>query len=692
MKRWFLAWIAVISLALSSVLLPGCDRGGSDALNSQEAEKNRYALAEQRAEKSKDTVPRQEDEEKESVLSEQTEGERSRTGKGSVPLLSCLYFDESSFINAVSSAVVYDDNISGLKGGIVPHHLLAGAMIASFWKTVSRQDYDLIVIIGPDHNRKGRTAITTVSSGFATIYGDVWAEEGLVNALIGENLLSEDAAVMEADHALSSHMPFISYYMPGTPILPLLVKGNCGAEKIKALSDSILSLTEGRNVLFVASMDFSHYLPLEEANRMDEYTEKALADFDCDRIMGMTNDHLDSRPSAVFLLNTMIRQTSKTMVKWDHSNSDIISNSDTGYTTSYFLFGFFEESEKTQPMSQGTVNIMAVGDIMLGRGVADSLKACGLDFIYPFQEVRSILDRGDIVFGNLEHPITERKESLDPAFKYILKCEKNAVSGLTFAGFNVLSLANNHIMDYYEGGLTDTLEILDSNGIARTGAGRNPDEARNPAVVEINGVKVGFLAYSDFAEAVYKGNPSIKFGAEAGKGGVAPLKPEYIREDIEKIRKDVDILAVSLHWGIEDSYEITDRQTEIAHRICDFGADIILGHHPHRFQGIEIYHGKPIVYSLGNFIFDQVPENQESFILSLTYEGSTLVGLEASPVRTTAQNQVVPLDSREAEEMVARQLQLSQALGTQCRFTEPALVYQVHGVGSDVSGKEKAEP
>ena len=151
-----------------------------------------------------------------------------------------------------------------------------------------------------------------------------------------------------------------------------------------------------------------------------------------------------------------------------------------------------------------------------------------------------------------------------------------------------------------------------------------------------------------------------------------------MKEDIRFLREKVDILIISLHWGTEDSYEVTEEQVQLAHRICDLGADIILGHHPHRFQGIEIYNGKPIVYSLGNLIFDQVPENQESFLLHFTYEGSALQALRATPVRTVDHCRIVPQKGKAAQEMLQRQIQLSQQLGTSCTLENDTLVYEIN--------------
>ena len=270
-----------------------------------------------------------------------------------------------------------------------------------------------------------------------------------------------------------------------------------------------------------------------------------MRDFDYDKIAVMTNDHLDSRPSALFMLNTMSKLSAKDMQKWDHSNSDIISKANTGYTTSYFLFGFFSGKQNEQVPAK--TNIIAAGDIMLGRGVAKSLKARGASFSYPFVEVESILEQGDIVFANLEHPLTERVESLDPKSKIVLRAEPEAVSGLAFAGFNMVSLANNHMMDYYKGGLLDTLEVLKTNQILHAGAGESLQQAREPAILQKNGFRAGVLAYTEMAGIVHPGNPPLRFAADASQAGVAPLKLDWIEEDIRFLREKVDILIISLH-------------------------------------------------------------------------------------------------------------------------------------------------
>lgn len=323
------------------------------------------------------------------------------------------------------------------------------------------------------------------------------------------------------------------------------------------------------------------------------------------------------------------------------------------------------------------LRFIAVGDIMLGRGVEYWIKKNGGGYESSFAKVRHLLEQGDIVFGNLECPLTPSDKGLSKNGKIVLKGEPESVTALTSAGFNLLSLSNNHIMDYYEKGLFDTMELLDRHDIVHAGGGRNIDEARKMAVIEKNGIKIGLLAYTDMAEIVFAGSPYLSFAAGPEKSGVAPRKLETIREDIQKNRSQVDLLAVSLHWGIEESFRVTEEQVEFAHTLIDDGADIILGHHPHQFHGIEIYNGKPILYSMGNILFDQnESENMESFIVDMQYKGTELIGLSAVPVRILKKSYVEVQTGKDAAEILARQVDLSRRLGTEPAVENDVLIYK----------------
>jgi poly-gamma-glutamate capsule biosynthesis protein CapA/YwtB (metallophosphatase superfamily) len=328
-----------------------------------------------------------------------------------------------------------------------------------------------------------------------------------------------------------------------------------------------------------------------------------------------------------------------------------------------------------KPADEPLLRFIAVGDIMLGRGVGMRLQKYG-SYDRAFANVSAVLKQGDVVFANLESPLTKSTHSLDPKRKIVLKAKPEAVGALTGAGFNLISIANNHMMDYYETGLFDTMSILSTNQILFAGSGKNIDEARKPAIIVKNGLKIGLLAYSDMAELVFAGDPYLRYSADKDQSGISPRKYEAVIEDVRKLRGQVDLLAVSLHWGAEDSFTVSDEQREFAHKLIDEGVDVILGHHPHQFQGIEMYKGKPVFYSMGNFLFDQnESENMESFIIDMKYKGTELSELSAIPVRILDKSTVEIQTGTNAANIIARQTELCRELGTPPGIVNDRLVF-----------------
>ena len=246
-------------------------------------------------------------------------------------------------------------------------------------------------------------------------------------------------------------------------------------------------------------------------------------------------------------------------------------------------------------MSDQVIRFAAVGDIALTHGYDGLLAEKGP--YYPFDRVKSLLSEKDILFCSLEAPMSVRGET------YPLKCSLRTqpayISGIKAAGFNVVSIANNHILDYGVDAFFDTIDTLKHHGIRYFGAGMDLMEARRPEILEIRNLKIGFLGYCDVVvDSPFYATPSGR--------GVAPLKIEYIEEDIGLLKERADIVVVSLHWGVENwSYPSPD-QIRTAHRVIDCGADLILGHHPHVLQGIEKYRVGVIAYSLGNFMFSDI--------------------------------------------------------------------------------------
>jgi hypothetical protein len=220
----------------------------------------------------------------------------------------------------------------------------------------------------------------------------------------------------------------------------------------------------------------------------------------------------------------IVSMYSKAKPSFEDKGSGIeIESTDYGTKQADSLEEVQEVQEIQEVQEEIQLKIVAVGDILLGRGVGMRLERDQKGYIYPFELVAPILKTGDVIFANIEEPFTDSTHSLNPNMKYVLKNKIESFEAIKHAGFNIVNLANNHILDYYEKGLFDTLELLNSNEIAHAGAGRNLEEARKPAIIEKNNTKIGMISYTDMAEYIYDGEPQISFAAGENKAGVAPI-------------------------------------------------------------------------------------------------------------------------------------------------------------------------
>lgn len=270
----------------------------------------------------------------------------------------------------------------------------------------------------------------------------------------------------------------------------------------------------------------------------------------------------------------------------------------------------------------GERRLIFVGDIMLSRGVGRKMQSLG-DWTYPFQKVAQRLGSADLTFGNLECPVSDVGRNLHHLYSF--RADPKAIQGLTFAGFKVLSVANNHMDDWGRPALGDTLRRLRQVDIRPVGAGANDLEAHYPMLVDLGGVKLAFLAYVEI--------PPRDAAAGIDRPGVAWLEPERVLADIRFTRPLADVVIVSLHWGVEYAPRPDRRQVELAHQMIDAGADLIVGGHPHVVQPLEEYRGRWIAYSLGNFIFDQNwPATHRGLMLEVTLRGKRIAEVRPLPV------------------------------------------------------------
>ena len=243
------------------------------------------------------------------------------------------------------------------------------------------------------------------------------------------------------------------------------------------------------------------------------------------------------------------------------------------------------------------VSVAVTGDVMFARKMPNVLSMDSS----PFAGVSDVVSNVDLLLVNFENAATSSGNavkgdvplSCDPSYVPLLKANNNTVA----------SLANNHAFDYGIEGMKDTVKNLNDAGITPIGAGETEDEAHQAVVKEINGRKITILNYMDsnnFAEYSYDVMPYAN--------GSTPGYSAYDSADAQKQiaeHNDSDMIIAYLHFGNEYSNSPNEDQVKIAHELIDYGADVVLGSHPHVTQGIEVYKGKPVFYSLGNFIFDQ---------------------------------------------------------------------------------------
>jgi poly-gamma-glutamate synthesis protein (capsule biosynthesis protein) len=268
--------------------------------------------------------------------------------------------------------------------------------------------------------------------------------------------------------------------------------------------------------------------------------------------------------------------------------------------------------------SSETVTLLAVGDVSPNRDDPPSI----------FRFCRDTFQRADLVWGQLEAPISDRG---DPTFNpynrggCVLSSANASALGERGAGFDVMSFAGNHALDYGHDAFFDTIDVLKEYGIAVSGVGKDIHEARQAAILEKKGTKFGFLAYLSVLPLGYDADEQRpgcaplwawhayrQFDWQVGSPPeiVSHLYPEFkqaMEEDVRALRSQVDVVVVSMHAGVHYVPAfVTMYQKEAAHAAIDAGADIVLQHHAHILQGIEFYKGKPIFYSLGNFALEHM--------------------------------------------------------------------------------------
>ena len=293
------------------------------------------------------------------------------------------------------------------------------------------------------------------------------------------------------------------------------------------------------------------------------------------------------------------------------------------------------------------LDMAVVGDIMLGRTVNTKMVAYQ-DYLYPYRKLRDELLTADLRVANLECTVTDTAPIPTDPMTFTFVSAKRAITGLTFAGFDALTVANNHADGCGPSALLDMVTNLRGAGIAVTGGGNTLDEARQPAVIASKGVLVAILGYDMIQPQGAYATPS--------SAGLAPVDLTTLPADIAAARSQADLVIPYFHWGIEYTKDPTTDQQRTARAAIDAGADMVLGNHPHWIQGIESYKGKLIIYSFGNCIFDQdwSRPTLEGLLIHFYWRAGRLVSVRFVPTLDEDRCQPRIMSQAEAVDSFAR--------------------------------------
>ncbi len=283
--------------------------------------------------------------------------------------------------------------------------------------------------------------------------------------------------------------------------------------------------------------------------------------------------------------------------------------------------------------------IIATGDVIPARSVnyqANSRR----NFRWPFEKTVQVLENADLTLINLESPLIPNCPLTNSGM--IFCGDVRNIEGLVFAGVDVANLANNHLENYGEKGITSTVQVLSENGIL-------PVLEDQPQVKDVRGLRFGFAGFHDLVQ------PQLTIEKDYA---------DKIASQVAELKKQSDIVIVSFHWSAEYTSTPSQRQGDLAHLAVDSGADLVIGNHPHWIQPVEIYHDKLIVYAHGNFVFDQMwsEKTKEGVVGLYTFLDNRLIDAEFLPVKIVDFGQPYFLEGASKEKILREMKEESSKL------------------------------
>lgn len=474
---------------------------------------------------------------------------------------------------------------------ILPHFDFAKEKRLEFLKTISQKiSPKKIIVVSVNHYNQGNADILTTDRTWQLKDLSLPINQPLLNDLTkGEDKLvesSEEAFVNE--HGIKNILPDLATFFPKAEYLPIIIKDKTPKDKIEQLIKHLSSSCDG--CLLVASIDFSHYLPNSLAQIHDQMSLSALINLDEEKGWSAETDS----PQGLFLAVQWAEVfKAEKFSLFYHSNSGDQSKSDDLETTSYIL-GYYTDSNLASKTREKSSTFVIAGDLMLDRGVYHQFKEKGLNHVFDNFGSR-VFWGTDLALVNLEGPISPEPiiDDSTPG-NLVFNFPPETTEVLKFLHLNAVSLANNHTLNAGQKGFEATKNALAAAGIKSIGKENSFDEK---SILRIEGkIPLSIIALNQLASPEQK----------------------QIKEAIKKEKSAGYFVIVFPHWGNEYQKVYSNSQVALAHSWIEAGGDLVVGSHPHVVQDFEIYQNRPIIYSLGNFVFDQTfsKETQEGLIVA----------------------------------------------------------------------------
>lgn len=500
-----------------------------------------------------------------------------------------------------------------ISGIVIPHHDIVASQRKDFLREVAKRVHPkTIILVSPNHYDLGKSSIQTVDQEWNLSTGTIVSKSDIIQKIIQDGVGNEPSSFRD-EHGIHLVLSDIHTAFGKANLVPIIIKSTASKKDIDSLTETLGKICA--DCLMVASVDFSHYQPAILADLHDQVTLRAMQEFDEESLL--TKAEVDSPQALLLLAKWAKRAYTKKLTVVKHTNSgELIGNEDIP-TTSH-VFAWYEAGKAVSSKSQ--VTFLLGGDIMFGRMIAHTFLQqrmsngqAGLSRV--FDRVGDRLFWGvDAGIINLEGPISRMPVVDDYKSKsLIFNFPPQAISALGFLRVNGASLANNHTANQGREGVTATRDLLQKAGIISIGGPGNLD-VPSVGIFEGSGMKLVVIG----VHTLY-GSPDI-----------TDLISSYKKDSNNRV-------LIFPHWGTEYKRTHNVYQEELAHGWIDAGADIVVGSHPHVIQDAQVYKNKPIIYSLGNFVFDQnfSKETQEGLLLGGEFnkQGLRLFGLPVQSIQ-----------------------------------------------------------